>query len=63
MQLVGGTALALKIGHRKSIDIDLFSTSDFNSTEISNHLSYAYDVSRIQTITNGVFCSIIPLGH
>ncbi|NEW85231.1 MAG: nucleotidyl transferase AbiEii/AbiGii toxin family protein [Mariniphaga sp.] len=23
--LVGGTALALKIGHRKSVDIDLFS--------------------------------------
>ena len=35
--LVGGTALALKIGHRKSIDIDLFTTSDFNSPQISNH--------------------------
>ena len=25
--LVGGTALALKIGHRVSVDIDLFSSS------------------------------------
>jgi hypothetical protein len=28
--LVGGTALSLKIGHRKCIDIDFFTTSDFN---------------------------------
>src|SRR5258705_8837504 len=28
--LVGGTALALQIGHRNSIDIDLFSQSDFD---------------------------------
>jgi len=27
--LVGGTALALHFGHRKSIDIDLFSNFDF----------------------------------
>ena len=29
--LVGGTALALYYGHRLSIDLDLFSTSDFQS--------------------------------
>jgi len=28
--LVGGTALALYLGHRKSIDIDLFSISSFD---------------------------------
>lgn len=56
--LVGGTALALKIGHRKSIDIDLFTVEDFNSQEISNHLSTNYNVTRIQTIPNGVFCII-----
>lgn len=27
--LVGGTALSLRIGHRESIDIDLFNSSDF----------------------------------
>lgn len=56
--LVGGTALALKIGHRKSIDIDLFTNSDFNSPEISNHLTGNYNVTRIQAINNGVFCLI-----
>jgi len=56
--LVGGTALALKIGHRKSIDIDIFTTSEFNSPEISNHLTENYNVTRIQTIKNGVFCLV-----
>ena len=28
--LVGGTSLALQLGHRNSIDIDLFSQNDFN---------------------------------
>lgn len=28
--LVGGTAIALQIGHRRSIDFDLFSDKDFN---------------------------------
>jgi hypothetical protein len=30
--LVGGTALALQIGHRNSIDIDLFGISEMNAT-------------------------------
>ena len=56
--LVGGTALALKIGHRKSIDIDLFTATDFHSQEIADYLIAHYNVTRIQTIPNGVFCLI-----
>jgi len=29
--LVGGPALALYFGHRASVDIDLFSTNEFNN--------------------------------
>jgi len=29
--LVGGTALALYFGHRMSVDLDLFSTTEFNN--------------------------------
>jgi hypothetical protein len=29
--LVGGTSLALQIGHRISVDLDLFSTKDFDN--------------------------------
>lgn len=32
--LVGGTCLALRYGHRTSVDLDLFSTEDFNNEEI-----------------------------
>ncbi|MBX2966633.1 MAG: nucleotidyl transferase AbiEii/AbiGii toxin family protein [Cyclobacteriaceae bacterium] len=32
--LVGGTALALRFGHRKSVDIDLFSINDFDNSTI-----------------------------
>ena len=46
--LVGGTALSLRIGHRESIDIDLFSSSDFDGNELAEHLrkNYGADVKR-----------------
>lgn len=37
--LVGGTALALYMGHRKSIDLDLFSNSDFEAGQVLENLS------------------------
>jgi hypothetical protein len=40
--LVGGTALALRLGHRKSIDIDLFSSSRFDPSAIAGHIDSAY---------------------
>lgn len=40
--LVGGTALALQIGHRKSIDLDFFSLSAFDSNQIQNLLINKY---------------------
>lgn len=33
LRLVGGTALALQIGHRESVDIDLFGKIDFEGQE------------------------------
>lgn len=56
--LVGGTALALQIGHRISIDIDLFSTTAFNAAELARHLKTAYNAVGPQTLTNAVFCFI-----
>jgi predicted nucleotidyltransferase component of viral defense system len=37
--LAGGTSLALQIGHRHSIDLDIFSTTPFNTKEIEIILS------------------------
>lgn len=42
--LVGGTALALRLGHRMSIDIDLFSNQPFDADQIANHLRLYYNL-------------------
>lgn len=34
-RLVGGTALALQIGHRKSVDLDFFGTVDASKDELT----------------------------
>ena len=40
--LVGGTALALYMGHRKSIDLDLFSPTGFDTKTLEKHLNQTY---------------------
>lgn len=37
--LVGGTALSLRYGHRTSIDLDLFSDQEFDSSVIANYIT------------------------
>lgn len=56
--LVGGTALALTIGHRHSVDIDLFTQNSFDSKALGQQLSTRYNATRMKTIKNGIFCSI-----
>lgn len=43
--LVGGTALALQLGHRISIDLDLFTTEIFNKENLVEVLEKRYNVS------------------
>ncbi|WP_204985864.1 nucleotidyl transferase AbiEii/AbiGii toxin family protein [Mucilaginibacter psychrotolerans] len=40
--LVGGTALSLQIGHRISIDLDLFSTASFDENTLLEYLQNNY---------------------
>lgn len=40
--LAGGTALSLLIGHRKSIDLDLFTTGEFNPPQLEKYLQEKY---------------------
>ena len=44
--LVGGTAIALRLGHRRSIDFDLFKKSPF----ISSKLLHKIDAAKIPYI-------------
>jgi hypothetical protein len=60
--LVGGTALSLQLGHRKSDDIDLFLDKDFDKRYVINILKQKF-VDRIIFISKdtnslGVFCYI-----
>lgn len=45
--LVGGTALALYIGHRKSIDLDLFTQQSFDADRLRAFLVEKYGLSNI----------------
>jgi len=44
--LVGGTAIALQIGHRRSIDFDLFTTKDFDNDKIRQITRTTYQIQK-----------------
>jgi len=45
--LVGGTALSLQIGHRISIDLDMFTTEAFDTNELKSALEDDYSVFEV----------------
>ncbi len=50
--LVGGTALALHFGHRKSIDIDLFSNFDFDAAGLLEEIHQDFSYQLFYTSSN-----------
>lgn len=56
--LVGGTALALMIGHRKSVDIDLFSNKPFDVAGLVKTLERDYAPKRLATSGMSATCII-----
>jgi hypothetical protein len=59
--LVGGTALSLKYGHRKSIDLDLFSNENFDKSKLLEFLKLHFGkrfVSENTFAKWGIFCYI-----
>ena len=56
--LVGGTALALQLGHRNSIDIDLFTQNDFEPEEIENALEGKFSI-KVTLARKGTLLSVI----
>jgi len=52
--LAGGTALALRFGHRESVDIDLFTHIPFDARILSEKLKSTYDVKEAETAENTV---------
>lgn len=45
--LVGGTAIALQLGHRRSIDFDFFKTESFSTQKIQQRLRKLIKIDRI----------------
>ena len=56
--LVGGTALSLKMGHRESIDLDLFTTQDFDKDDLLMLLREDFDV-QVDVVSPSIFITRI----
>ena len=52
--LVGVTSLALRIGHRISIDLDLFTNEDFDAVSLGESLHRRYSAAAMETEKNTV---------
>jgi predicted nucleotidyltransferase component of viral defense system len=52
--LVGGTALALRLGHRMSMDIDFFSDKAFSVQPVAEFLRDCYSIRSLETAENTV---------
>lgn len=53
--LVGGTAIALHIGHRQSIDFDLFTLKNFNNFNIRRRITRKTKIERVFINSVGEF--------
>lgn len=73
--LVGGTAIALHIGHRKSIDFDLFTAKPLNKKKLNDEIQMSgakvqpifFDIDQQHFIINEVKCTFLyfpyPIEH
>ena len=57
--LVGGTALALQLGHRRSIDYDLFSDKPFDNLKIRHLIESKHTINRTMIETKTEFTLLI----
>lgn len=57
--LVGGTAIALHIGHRESVDFDLFSLKSFGNMQIRNKISEKIKIDNVIVNKLGEFTFLI----
>lgn len=50
--LYGGTALALQLGHRKSLDFDFFGTRAFDASKLESHIEFLAGARAVQREKN-----------
>jgi hypothetical protein len=56
--LYGGIALALRLGHRASVDFDFFSNQPFDPDELAAAVPYLKRAERVQVAPNTLTCRI-----
>lgn len=56
--LAGGTALALQIGHRFSIDLDFFTCSSFKCQTLEEHLTTTYGL-QVDHVTDSALLGVV----
>lgn len=56
--LYGGTALALRLGHRTSVDFDFFSNAPFDPERFAATVPYLKDAERIQVAPDTLTCRV-----
>lgn len=61
--LYGGTALALRLGHRRSADFDFFSNQSFEPLELARTLPYLKGAEHVQVAPNTLVCRVERDGH
>lgn len=56
--LYGGTALALRLGHRISVDFDFFSNAPFDPDELTHAVPYLRAAERVQSGPDTLTCRV-----
>jgi hypothetical protein len=56
--LYGGTALALRLGHRTSADFDLFSNESFDPDRLARQIPYLSGAERVQVAADTLTCRV-----
>jgi hypothetical protein len=57
--LIGGTAVALQLGHRTSIDFDLLTTSELKTNDIRNQIGKSYSIETVLIDETNEFTLVI----
>ena len=56
--LYGGTALALRLGHRQSLDFDFFSREAFDPAALAREIPYLGGAEQVQVVSHTLTCRV-----
>jgi len=56
--LYGGTALALRLGHRQSLDFDFFSRQAFDPGALAREIPYLAEAEQVQVVSHTLTCRV-----